>query len=136
MPKIRKTNFRINNGDAIEYFETDMMYSTQRGFYVVLPSKYTDTIHSMDEREMDKIGIVLTSRHSDNIKKYGVTGDSEEACENKVREVVKQLMSSTVEKRDVIVIDFDGHDCGYNSNKREYDKPVTRLEFGLLYCTE
>lgn len=119
MAKIGKRSSRILE----KWFEYDIMYSKDNGFYIVIPSEYTDVFDSLtDEQKKDNHAHQIKGRGYSNILGNGVLGNSEKEVQNYFESLMRALVGITLVQKKVILVWYDKEEkskSAYYSDERD-----------------
>lgn len=139
MPKISNKSFKASNDDISKHYNVEVMYNSEKLFYVVIPAEFNEQVDLLSESQMKKwhiSKIPLTKRYNAEFKRI-VNSTTEDDAVFKCKEAVEKMMKTAVKKRNVILIfyDEDNH-CDYSGMKHNNEHPQIGLRFGLTYCVE
>lgn len=101
MPRIGKRGKRIKE----QYFDYDVMYTKGTGFWILLPSVYSDVLDSLADSTKQKHNVhQIPARGYNKNLGMGVMGDSEEQVQDNFRAIMEIMIDASLERRKVILV--------------------------------
>lgn len=140
MPKISTNNsIKIETEKFKMSEQVDVHYNKEVHFYIQIPDKYSVQFDSIESIPYTcKIGKFF-GQGNDPRKKV-VHGASEKEVLERAKEVFIKLASTSMEERNVIVVQLETHGIDDLSRKRNWygdiDRPNIGLELQMTYATE
>lgn len=138
MPFISNNKEIIYHNDIKINAEIEISYNQRYGFYALLPPEYNTQFDLLDDikKKEFKALHVLKSKYSHSDFKRAVSCDTESATLTMMKDFIKYLLTSKVEKRNVIIVGFKGNIENTHPIYSTYKFPAISMSIDFVYCTE
>lgn len=134
MPKICKFDVQIETDKTRAFFNAELYYSNEEGFYTKIPEPLHEAFDRMTPELTYTRGAFVKERAGKKIR--GVWGKTDEEARKNARTLFGLLLHDAITERNVIVLFFSDRTVNFNHHIYDKQYPAIGLQMGLTYCTE
>jgi len=136
MPKISTKYIRVRNQDIDKGFDVVINYNKDFLFYAAIPIEFQHAVEHLTAQELKVLKIEMFRKSRADVHGYPIVSSaSETGCEADMKKALDFLISKTIAKRNVIIVDFksESYNRGIPTNP---EHPVIGIAFSLTYAVE